>query len=76
LSKNILIIEDEIHIVDILKFNLIKEGYEIKEALDGEMGLKLAQSGDFDLILLDIMLPKMDGFEVCKKIRHKLDTPL
>ena len=76
MSKNILIIEDEVHIVDILKFNLTKEGYDIEAAFDGEKGLKLAQTGDFDLILLDIMLPKMDGFEVCKIIRETLDTPI
>lgn len=76
MSRKILIIEDEIHIVEILKFNLEKEGYEIKAAFDGENGLKFALNDDYDLILLDIMLPKMDGFEVCRRIRNTSETPI
>lgn len=76
MSRKILIIEDEIHIVEILKFNLEKEGYEIKAAFDGEKGLKIALNDEFDLILLDIMLPKMDGFEVCRKIRISSEIPI
>lgn len=69
MGKKILIVEDEMAIVEILKFNLQKEGYETLEALDGEDGLNLARSSDPDLMLLDVMLPKMNGFEVCATLR-------
>ena len=69
--SKILVIEDEKPISDIIKFNLEKEGFEILTAFDGIEGLSLARSIDVDLILLDIMLPGMDGFEVCKKLRAK-----
>ena len=68
--SKILIVEDERAIVEILKFNLKKEGYETLEALDGEEGLRLAQEQDPDLILLDVMLPKKDGFAVCRALRQ------
>ena len=66
-KKKILIVEDERAIVEILKFNLAREGYETLEALDGEAGLQLGLTGDPDLILLDVMLPKMNGFDICAK---------
>ena len=69
MGKTVLIVEDERAIVEILKFNLQREGYETLEALDGETGLELARTGDPDLILLDVMLPKMNGFEVCGTLR-------
>lgn len=69
MDKKILVVEDEKNIVDILVFNLEREGYQTLEALDGEQGLKLALESDPDLILLDLMLPKLDGFEVCRAIR-------
>ena len=71
MSKKILVVEDERNIVDILTFNLIREGYETLEALDGAAGLKLALDEDPDLILLDLMLPNMDGFEVCRTLREQ-----
>ena len=71
MSKKILVVEDERNIVDILTFNLIREGYETLEALDGAAGLKLALDEYPDLILLDLMLPKMDGFEVCRTLREQ-----
>ena len=64
-KKCILIVEDERAIVEILKFNLKREGYDTLEALDGEAGLELARTEDPDLILLDVMLPKMNGFDIC-----------
>ena len=67
--SKILIVEDERAIVEILKYNLRKEGYEVLEAQDGEAGLALARKEDPDLILLDLMLPKLDGFAVCKALR-------
>lgn len=76
MSKKVLIVDDEKNIVDIVEFNLKKEGYEIITAFDGEEGLKAAMEHDPDIILLDIMMPKMDGFEVCKKVREKKDTPI
>ena len=76
MSKKVLVVDDEKNIVDIVVFNLKKEGYEVLSAFDGEEGLKKVYDEDPDLILLDIMMPKMDGFEVCKKIREKKDTPI
>ena len=75
--KKVLIVEDEKNIVDILRFNLQKEGYATLEAYDGKAGLDLALGENPDLILLDLMLPVMNGFEVCKTIRDKgLNTPV
>lgn len=76
MAKTILIVDDEKNIVDIIAFNLKKEGYEILKAADGEEGLHLALTENPDLILLDIMMPKMDGYETCKKIREKKNTPI
>lgn len=70
MDKRILIIEDEQNIVDILAFNLQRDGYETMEAMDGATGLELALERDPDLILLDLMLPRMDGFEVCRRLRE------
>jgi DNA-binding response OmpR family regulator len=68
---HILIIEDEIGIVQFLQQGLEEEGYEITTAFDGLIGLELAQNGNFDLILLDWMLPTMVGIDICKAIREK-----
>lgn len=76
MDKLILVVDDEAPIVEILKFNLTKSGYRVLAAFDGEEGYRLAISEKPDLILLDVMLPKMDGFEVCKKIREKHSTPI
>lgn len=76
MGKKVLIVDDEKNIVDILKFNLQKEGFATVEAYDGEEALKLGFIENPDLILLDIMLPKMDGFTVCRKLREKLSTPI
>lgn len=76
MGRKILIIEDEQPIVDILKFNLSKEGYDTLEAGNGAYGLELALSDEPDLVLLDVMLPLMDGFEVCRKIRERSSVPI
>ncbi len=76
MSKKILIVDDEKNIVDILRFNLQKEGFATLEAYDGEQGLEMALNRKPDLILLDVMLPKMDGFTVCRKIRQTMSTPI
>ena len=75
--SKVLIVEDERAIVEILKFNLSREGYETLEALDGEAGLQLARNADPDLILLDVMLPKLDGFSICRQLREGgISTPI
>ena len=71
MDKKILIVEDEKNIVDILSFNLGREGYTTLEAYDGQTGLQLALEQDPDLILLDLMLPQMNGFDVCRTLREK-----
>ena len=71
MGKKILIVEDEKNIVDILAFNLQREGYEPLSAFDGQAGLDMALKEDPDLILLDLMLPKMNGFDVCRALRAK-----
>ena len=71
MSKRILIVEDEKNIIDILSFNLSREGYDTIEALDGKTGLQLALEQDPDLILLDLMLPEMNGFDVCRSLREQ-----
>ena len=70
MGKTILIVEDEQNIVDILSFNLGREGYDTLEAYDGPTGLQLALENNPDLILLDLMLPGMDGFGVCRRVRE------
>lgn len=75
-KKRILIVEDEKNIALTLAYNLMQAGYAYDVATDGEEGLEKALSGRFDLILLDLMLPKLDGFTVCRKVREKLTTPI
>lgn len=75
-KKKILVVEDEKAIADILVFNLQREGYDTLVAYDGAEGLRCAMEEAPDLILLDVMLPKMDGFEVLNHIREKHDTPI
>ena len=70
MGKTVLIVEDEQNIVDILAFNLSREGYDTMAAYDGTTGLQLALEHNPDLILLDLMLPGMNGFEVCRMIRE------
>ena len=65
----ILVVEDEKSICDIIVFNLAREGYELLTAQDGARALELALGQSPDLVLLDVMLPKMDGFEVCRRLR-------
>ena len=75
-ERTVLIVEDDPNIVDILKFNFEKEGYNTLVAMDGATGLDYALNSNPDLILLDVMLPKMDGFEVCRKVREKSNVPI
>ena len=75
-KKRILVIEDEKRISMLLEVNLKMAGYLCDTAFDGDEGLEKALTGNFDLILLDIMLPKRDGFSVCREIRKTLSTPI
>jgi heavy metal response regulator len=70
----ILLVEDDKHIVGFLKRGLEEEGYVVEVASDGEEGLELARDGELDLIVLDILLPKVDGFEVCRRLRQAGNT--
>ena len=75
-KKTILVVDDEKPIVDILLYNLEKEGYETLEANDGVTAVEIALEKEPDLILLDIMLPRMDGLTVCKRIKQSLNVPI
>ena len=75
-SKKVLVIEDDKTISDVVCYNLSKEGFETETAYDGAEGYELALKTDPDLILLDVMLPKMDGIEICKKLREKSNVPI
>ena len=75
-KKKILVVEDEKAIADILVFNLGREGYDTMAAYDGAEGLHKALTESPDLILLDVMLPEMDGFEVCRRVRAQSDIPI
>ncbi len=73
----ILIVEDELNVAEVLKRGLVEEGYETEVAYDGQIGLRLAQNGRYDLIILDVNLPLLNGLELCKKLREKDDqTPV
>ncbi|MES1239553.1 MAG: response regulator transcription factor, partial [Chloroflexota bacterium] len=74
--KSILVVDDERHIVDLLRLYLEKEGWAVVSAADGEQALALHQRHEPDLVLLDLMLPRKDGFEVCREIRRRGDTPV
>ena len=74
--SKILIIEDEDSIAELERDYLEISGYDVQVVTDGKEGLKVALEGDFDLFILDLMLPNMDGFEICKKIREKKNTPV
>ena len=73
-EKTVLVVEDEKNIVDILRFNVERKGCRVLEAYDGEEGLRRARTEKPDLILLDIMLPKMNGFSVCEALRKDGDN--
>jgi len=76
MSQTVLVVDDEKNIVNIIAFNLKKEGYEVLTAGDGEEAVQIACSKQPSLILLDIMMPKMDGYEACRKIREKYNMPI
>ena len=74
--SKILVVEDDRNLLDTIKYNLIKEGYETLVAVDGAEALEIARNEKPDLIILDIMLPKIDGFEVCRILRKEMTIPI
>ena len=76
MGRKILVVDDEKNIVDIVAFNLLKEGFDVVVARDGEKAYEAFEKEKPELVILDIMMPKMDGFEVCKKIREKSQVPV
>jgi DNA-binding response OmpR family regulator len=76
MSNKILIVEDDPNILEVLKYNLGKEGYATLTAIDGVQALESARTSKPDLIVLDIMLPKMSGFEVCRILRKEMAIPI
>ena len=76
MGKRILLVDDEPLILKGLKYTLEQEGYETDSAMDGEEALSKFEAGSFDLILLDVMLPKLDGIAVCQRIRERSDVPI
>lgn len=76
MSNKILIVEDEEKIARVIELELVHEGYEVEKAFDGRQGLELAEKQGFDLVLLDIMLPKLSGMEVLRRLRKTSDIPV
>ncbi|MCT4620093.1 MAG: response regulator transcription factor [Marinisporobacter sp.] len=76
MGKSILVVEDESKMREFISLYLRKEGYEVIEACDGEKGLEKFNNNKIDLTILDVMMPKLDGFEVCKKIREHSKVPI
>lgn len=77
MADKVIVVDDEVSIATLLKFNLEQAGFEVETAHDGKSGLKLAEKKDAVLIVLDLMLPEMDGLEVCKRLRQqKVNTPI
>ena len=75
--KKVLVVDDEPSILTLLTFNLEKEGYQVTTSEDGKNGFELALSNQYDFIILDVMLPGMDGLEITKALRReKIDTPI
>nr|MDA8354517.1 response regulator [Bacillota bacterium] len=71
MDKKVLVVDDEPSIVKLVQFNLEKDGYQVEVATDGEMALDKVKEAVPDLVVLDLMLPKVDGLEVCKQLRKK-----
>src|SRR3954465_3838616 len=75
-SARILLVDDEQSVQTLLAYPLRKEGYEVVSAIDGQEALDRVRGGSFDLVVLDLMLPKVDGFEVCRQIRATSQMPI
>ncbi len=76
MAKKVLVVDDEKLIVKGIRFSLMQDGMEVDCAYDGEEALEMAKTGNYDIILLDLMLPKIDGFEVCRMIREFSQVPI
>ena len=76
MGKKVLVVEDERLIVKGIKFSLVQDDMEVDCAYDGEEALEMAKKTEYDIVLLDVMLPKMDGFEVCQRIREFSNMPI
>lgn len=72
----VLVVEDEENLLEALRYNLEREGYAVHTAIDGEQALAAAQDSSPDLVILDVMLPRLDGFEVCRILRRRGDVPI
>jgi two-component system OmpR family response regulator len=75
-GNKVLIVEDDRTLLDVLKYNLNKEGYQVLTAADGTQAVETARSKKPDLVILDVMLPKMDGYEVCRILRGEMTVPI
>jgi DNA-binding response OmpR family regulator len=76
MNQKILVVEDEPALQDTLEYNLVRQGYEVLQATDGQRAIKLARQERPDLIILDLMLPGIDGFEVCRLLRQEMSQPI
>jgi DNA-binding response OmpR family regulator len=76
MAYKVLVVEDEATLLETLEYNLTRQGYQVLTAVNGRMGLDLARQNRPDLIVLDVMLPGMDGFEVCRILRQELSAPI
>ena len=74
--EKVLVVDDEVSIVDFLKFNLEREGYRVVTAYDGYEALNVFEKETPDLVILDVMMPHLDGFQVCQKIREVSNVPV
>jgi DNA-binding response OmpR family regulator len=75
-GSKVLVVEDDPTLLDVLRYNLSKEGYDVLTAVDGATGLEAARTDGPDLVILDVMLPKMDGYEVCRILRRETTVPI
>src|SRR4030066_1237371 len=75
-NAQVLVVEDDQTMLSVLKYNLVKEGYNVVTATDGVQALEVARSNKPDFVILDIMLPKMSGFEVCRILRKEMTVPI
>jgi DNA-binding response OmpR family regulator len=76
MTDKVLVVEDDLTLRETLEYNLVRQGYEVHTAADGRAALQIARQERPDLILLDIMLPGMDGFEVCRVLRQEMSVPI
>ncbi|MBN1855908.1 MAG: response regulator transcription factor [Dehalococcoidia bacterium] len=76
MGKTVLVVEDDANLLDLLRYNLTREGYEVLTASDGQDAIAVARDGQPELIVLDVMLPRLDGLEVCRILRKEMSVPI